>query len=73
MAWGVHRGVERLTELAGDRLLAFEHGGSTAIEGVAAKAIIGLLAVVTDTNETADLRAVLEASRYEVPTGRRRP
>lgn len=57
--------VERLRAVAGDRLLDFEHVGSTAVEGLAAKPIIDLLAVVADLDAAADLAPVLEAHGYE--------
>lgn len=57
--------VERLRAVAGDRLLDFEHVGSTAVEGLAAKPIIDLLAVVADLDAAADLVPVLEAHGYE--------
>lgn len=57
--------IERLEAIAGDRLLDFEHVGSTAVEGLSAKPIIDLLAVVADLDDVADLLAVLEAHGYE--------
>lgn len=55
--------VERLRSIVGD--CAFEHIGSTAIEGVAAKPIIDLLAVVPDSGEAKALIPVLEEHGYE--------
>ncbi|MFC7080444.1 GrpB family protein [Halorussus caseinilyticus] len=42
--WGRHyeAEVERLQSVAGERLLDFEHIGSTAVEGLAAKPVIDL-------------------------------
>lgn len=57
--------VNRLQSIVGDRILAFEHIGSTAIEGVAAKPIIDLLAVVPDRGEARNLIPVLEEHDYE--------
>lgn len=57
--------VERLRSIAGDRLLDFEHVGSTAVEGLAAKPIVDLLAAVENLDEATDLVAVLEAHGYE--------
>ncbi|EMA44486.1 GrpB family protein [Halococcus saccharolyticus] len=57
--------VERLESLVGDRVVKFEHAGSTAIEGLAAKPIIDMLAVVDDLDAEADLVAVLENHGYE--------
>ncbi|UPV99815.1 GrpB family protein [Halorussus gelatinilyticus] len=57
--------VRRLDAVAGDRLLEYEHVGSTAVEGLAAKPIIDLLAVVPDLDTARDLVPVLEAHGYE--------
>jgi GrpB-like predicted nucleotidyltransferase (UPF0157 family) len=57
--------AERLQSIVGDRLLACEHIGSTAIEGMAAKPIIDLLAVVEDLEIARDLVPELEAHGYE--------
>ncbi|WP_135854584.1 GrpB family protein [Halorussus salinus] len=57
--------VERLRSVASDRLLDFEHVGSTAVEGLAAKPVIDLLAVVGSLDEAADLVTTLEAHGYE--------
>ena len=58
--------VERLESIAGDRLSGYEHIGSTAIEGLAAKPIIDLLAVVDDLSDVrATLVPVLENHGYE--------
>jgi len=47
--------VKRLEAVAGDSLHEYERIGSTAIEGMAAKPIIDLLAVVDDVDETGEL------------------
>jgi GrpB-like predicted nucleotidyltransferase (UPF0157 family) len=57
--------IEQLQSIAGDRLLDFEHIGSTAIEGMAAKPIIDLLAVVENMETARDLIPVLEEHEYE--------
>lgn len=57
--------VEQLEAVAGDRLLDFEHVGSTAVEGLAAKPILDLVAVVDDLDDADDLIPVLEAEGYE--------
>lgn len=57
--------VERLQSVAGDRLHDFEHVGSTAVEGLAAKPIIDMLAVVEDAADAAALVPVLEERGYE--------
>jgi len=62
--------VERLEAIAGDSLHEFEHIGSTAIEGMAAKPIIDLLAVADDVDETGELIDLLETNGYEYrPSG----
>ena len=57
--------VERLEALVGERVIAFEHVGSTAIEGLAAKPIVDMLAVVDDLAAATDLVSVLESHGYE--------
>ncbi|HET7322892.1 MAG TPA: GrpB family protein [Halococcus sp.] len=58
--------VKRLESIAGNRLHGYEHIGSTAVEGLAAKPIIDLLAVVDDLDEArATLVPVLEEHGYE--------
>ncbi|EMA52463.1 MULTISPECIES: GrpB family protein [Halococcus] len=57
--------VERLEPLVDEQLIEFEHVGSTAIEGLAAKPIIDMLAVVEDLDGAADLVPVLETHGYE--------
>jgi len=59
------REVERLTDIAGDRFVEFEHIGSTAIEGMPAKPIIDILAVVEDLDETEAVTPALERHGYE--------
>lgn len=59
------REVERLTDIAGDRFLQFEHIGSTAIEGMPAKPILDVLAVVEDLDETEAVTPALEDHGYE--------
>jgi GrpB-like predicted nucleotidyltransferase (UPF0157 family) len=57
--------VERLRGLVGGRVRSFEHVGSTAVEGLPAKPVIDLLAVVADLEESDDLVAVLQSNGYE--------
>jgi len=57
--------VERLRSAAGERLLGFQHVGSTAVEGLAAKPVIDLLAVVENLDEVSDIAPVLEDLGYE--------
>lgn len=61
--------VEPLEAIAGDSLHEFKHIGSTAIEGMAAKPIIDLLAVVDDVDETGKLIDLLETNGYEYRPG----
>ena len=61
--------VERLAAIAGDSLHDFEHIGSTAIEGMAAKPVIDLLALVDDGDETGKLIDLLETNGYEYRPG----
>jgi len=55
----------RLDDLIGDDVVRFEHVGSTAIEGLPAKPIIDLFAVVDDVDAARDLLPMLEANGYE--------
>ena len=58
--------VERLESIADDRLSGYEHIGSTAIDDLAAKPVIDLLAVVDDLSDArATLVPVLENHGYE--------
>lgn len=57
--------VERLQSIAGDRLRDFEHVGSTAVRGLAAKPVIDLAAVVADLDVARELVPVLEDAGYE--------
>ncbi|SDR35370.1 GrpB family protein [Natronobacterium texcoconense] len=57
--------AERLQNIANDWFLDFEHIGSTAIEGMLAKPIIDILAVVETLDETEDLISRLEDHKYE--------
>jgi GrpB-like predicted nucleotidyltransferase (UPF0157 family) len=55
----------RLDDLIGTDVLGFEHVGSTAVEGLPAKPVIDLLAVVDDVDAARDLLPALEANGYE--------
>jgi len=57
--------VQRLTDIAGEWLLDFEHIGSTAIEGMVAKPIIDILAIVEDLDDKNDLLPILKDHGYE--------
>ncbi|MFP9059434.1 GrpB family protein [Natrialbaceae archaeon A-chndr2] len=57
--------MERLEAAVGDRVLAFEHVGSTAVEGLPAKPIIDILGIVPNLEEADGLVAALESSGYE--------
>lgn len=57
--------VQRLEDIAGNRFFDFEHIGSTAIEGLPAKPIIDILALVEDLGNAKDLIPVLEEHGYE--------
>ncbi|WP_135830316.1 GrpB family protein [Halorussus halobius] len=59
--------VARLASAVGDRLQSddFEHVGSTAVEGLPAKPVVDLLAVVDDADEARALVPVLDDLGYE--------
>jgi GrpB-like predicted nucleotidyltransferase (UPF0157 family) len=62
--------VERLESSTDNRLDGYEHIGSTAIEGLAAKPVIDLLAVVGDLSDArTTLVPVLEHHGYEYRPG----
>lgn len=56
---------QRLNGIAGSRFHGFEHIGSTAIEGMPAKPIIDIIALVEDLADANDLIPVLEEHGYE--------
>lgn len=66
-AWreAYEREVERLDDLIGNDVREFEHVGSTAVEGLPAKPVIDLLAVVDDVDDARELLPALEANGYE--------
>lgn len=66
-AWAeaYEREAARLQERLGDRLLAVEHVGSTAVEGLDAKPVVDLLGVVADLGAARDLRPTLADAGYE--------
>ncbi len=55
----------RIGDALGDRALAIEHVGSTAVPGLAAKPIVDILVAVAEPDD-ARLQAALEASGYEL-------
>lgn len=57
--------VERLRSVAGESITEFQHVGSTAVEGLPAKPVVDLLAVVPALERTDALVEALEASGYE--------
>lgn len=59
------READRLRSIAGDRLCRVEHVGSTAVEGLAAKPINDLLAVVEGMETATGLVPLLEDHGYE--------
>ena len=69
--WKVHyqNEIERLADIADEWGLEFEHVGSTAVEGMVAKPIIDILAVVEDLDNSNGLLTVLEEHGYEYRPG----
>ncbi|MGQ3327660.1 GrpB family protein [Halorubrum sp. FL23] len=57
--------VARLTDAVGDRVERFEHVGSTAVEGMPAKPILDVLALVDESTPASDLVPPLETRGYE--------
>jgi len=55
----------RVSRALGDRVVAIEHVGSTAVAGLAAKAVIDVLAAVDDLDRWEELRPALRAEGYD--------
>ncbi|WP_416839938.1 GrpB family protein [Haloferax sp. DFSO52] len=66
-AWhdAYEREIERLRSRLDITVLGFEHVGSTAIPGIAAKPIVDMLLLVSDLDERDGLAAELEDVGYE--------
>jgi len=60
------READRIRTALGDRTLRLEHTGSTAVPGLAAKPIIDILLVVTDSGDEDSYAAALEAAGYSM-------
>jgi GrpB-like predicted nucleotidyltransferase (UPF0157 family) len=58
------READRIRAALGDRVLRIEHVGSTSVPGLAAKPIIDIVLVVTDTADEKAYVPALEASGY---------
>lgn len=57
--------VRRLESIAGDHFSSYEHVGSTAIEGIPAKPVTDLIALVADLEGARAVIPALEANGYE--------
>ena len=55
----------RILSVVGDRVVALEHIGSTAVPGLAAKPIIDMLAIVESMSDSLDCVEPLRKLRYE--------
>ena len=66
-AWddAYEREVERLRSRLDSPLFGFEHVGSTAIPGIAAKPVVDMLLLVADFDATDDVASELEDAGYE--------
>lgn len=66
-AWrdAYEREVERLHELVGNYVVEFQHVGSTAVEGLPAKPVVDLLAVLDEATDITEVVTTLEANGYE--------
>jgi GrpB-like predicted nucleotidyltransferase (UPF0157 family) len=58
------REAERIRTALGDRALAVEHVGSTAVPGLAAKPIVDIVLVVDDSADESSYVPALEAAGY---------
>ncbi len=58
------READRIRSVLGNHALRIEHGGSTSVQGLAAKPIIDLLLVVADSAEEDAYAPALEAAGY---------
>jgi GrpB-like predicted nucleotidyltransferase (UPF0157 family) len=54
----------RIADALGERALAIEHVGSTAVPGLVAKPVVDILLVVTDSGDEATYAPALEAAGY---------
>lgn len=57
--------ITRLSSIIGDDVLRFEHVGSTAIEGMPAKPVIDILAIIDTIDTAASVVEPLEETGYE--------
>ena len=57
--------VSRLKSIAGAKIEGFEHIGSTSVEGIKAKPVIDMIAVVESLEDADKLVSVLEDNGYE--------
>jgi GrpB-like predicted nucleotidyltransferase (UPF0157 family) len=60
------REAARIRAVLGDRLLAIEHAGSTAVPGLAAKPVIDVLLTVADAADEPAYAPPLEAAGYRL-------
>src|SRR5688572_6963383 len=58
------REAERIRAVLGDRVVRLEHAGSTSVPGLAAKPIIDIVLVVTDSADEPAYVPALEAAGY---------
>jgi GrpB-like predicted nucleotidyltransferase (UPF0157 family) len=60
------READRIRAVLGNRALQIEHTGSTSVPGLAAKPIIDMLLVVTDSADEPDYLPALETAGYRI-------
>ena len=59
------REVSRLNSIIGEKVCGFEHIGSTAIQGIKAKPVIDMIAVIKESEELEKIVSLLEENGYE--------
>ena len=57
--------MSRIKSIIGDKISDFEHIGSTAIDGIKAKPVIDMIAIVDNIEKSDEIVTILEENGYE--------